>query len=217
MSGAETGGRHRSSPSAAASRSTRATCATASRPTIPTPRSTGSTAGAAGHHRDRPGRLRRPGVDGRGPASGRMVDTQAAARSGRAPGRRRARARRRLQPGAGAGGGCDQRVDRADGASNRNGRHRRSTVGARCTCMPPTRAWGRPASGRSSTTRTGRPGPTNTARATWRCAAPAKDLLLAIVRRRRGGRRRHRGFRRYRGLGRMARTHAVLSGVFSRP
>ena len=44
MSGAATGGRLRSSPSAAASPSTRATCATASRPTIRTPRSTGSTA-----------------------------------------------------------------------------------------------------------------------------------------------------------------------------
>ena len=44
MSGAETVGRRRSSPSVAASHSTRAKCATASRPTMSTARSTGSTA-----------------------------------------------------------------------------------------------------------------------------------------------------------------------------
>ncbi len=102
-------------------------------------------------------------------------------------------------------------------AEQRQAAARRWNAASRCICTPPTTGSGRPASGRSSMTRTACRGRTTTARADVALRGPAKDLLMAIDTAANGGRSRHRGVRRRRPVGQVAGAHAILSGVPSRP
>ena len=181
MSGAETVGPHRSSP-------------TADRTIGPARCPRRQTAGgprrghrlverrrAAHHRRRRSGRPETPGVDVPRRAPVRLVDPPSPARSHGAPRRRRAGTGPGPRPVAGAG----RRRRSANGSSSSPFRPSRNRLplerGRHCICTPPMTASVRPASGPSSTTRTASAGRTTHGKGDVALRGPANYLLLAIV------------------------------------